>query len=180
MKISFSLPSNTSSSKPKPSASFDDDDDSANPNLNDDASKQFIHEFEAAEPTSGGDPKPRVIPPIPNEWQPGKKAMNDLQFVAESLSIATDSNIPYGFNLRPKSESEEAVLQQLREEFKGLPEHGGMDEFSENPVEGFGAALLAGYGWQPGQGIGKNAKEDVDVVEFRPNMGRQGLGFRPE
>lgn len=72
------------------------------------------------------------------------------------------------------------MLQQLREEFKGLPEHGGMDEFSENPVEGFGAALLAGYGWQPGQGIGKNAKEDVDVVEFRPNMGRQGLGFRPE
>lgn len=72
------------------------------------------------------------------------------------------------------------MLQQLREEFKGLPEHGGMEEFGENPVEGFGAALLAGYGWQPGQGIGKNAKDDVDVVEFRPNMGRQGLGFRPE
>lgn len=55
-----------------------------------------------------------------------------------------------------------------------------MEEFDENPVEGFGAALLGGYGWQPGTGIGKNAKEDVGVVELRSNVGRQGLGFRPE
>ncbi|KAM5585704.1 protein MOS2 [Rosa sericea] len=181
MRISFSLPSN-SSSKPnpiKPSTSFEDDDDTTNPNnLNDDASKQYIHEFTAAEEPSA---KPRVIPPIPNEWQPGKNTMNSLEFVAESLSIdGSNSEIPYGLNLRQRPESEEAVVQKLKEELKVLPEIRGMEEFDENPVEGFGAALLAGYGWQPGRGIGKNAKEDVGVVEVRPNVGRQGLGFRPE
>lgn len=55
-----------------------------------------------------------------------------------------------------------------------------MDEFNEVPVEGFGAALLAGYGWTEGKGIGRNNKTgDTKVVEYDRRAGTQGLGYNP-
>jgi len=48
------------------------------------------------------------------------------------------------------------------------------------PVEGFGAALLAGYGWTEGKGIGRNNKTgDTKVVEYDRRAGTQGLGYNP-
>lgn len=47
------------------------------------------------------------------------------------------------------------------------------------PVEGFGACLLAGYGWPEGGGIGKNAKEDVKVEQYHKRTDKEGLGFVP-
>ncbi|KAL6205534.1 hypothetical protein ACLB2K_022792 [Fragaria x ananassa] len=144
MRISLSLPSN-STSKPnpiKPSTSFDDD--ATTPDLNDDASIQYIHEFTSTEQPP---PKPRVIPPIPNEWQPGNTTITTLESAADSLSIdGSGSEIPYGLNLQQRPDSEEAAIRKLKEDLKGLPEIRGVEEFDENPVEGFGAALLVGYG----------------------------------
>ncbi|KAI9110569.1 hypothetical protein K1719_018435 [Acacia pycnantha] len=58
------------------------------------------------------------------------------------------------------------VLQKFKDDMKRLPDDRGFDEFKDVAVEGFGAALLAGYGWREGMGIGKNAKEDVKVVQY--------------
>lgn len=124
-----------------------------------------------------------------------------LQFEVESLSDATDSSMSYGLNLRqtakgdPNDEingqdeakdknerlkftpTEDVLLQKLKFDLQRLPDDRGMAEFEDVPVEGFGAALLSGYGWHEGRGIGKNAKEDVKVVEHTKRTGKQGLGF---
>ncbi|EXC18489.1 Protein MOS2 [Morus notabilis] len=124
-----------------------------------------------------------------------------LQFEVESLSDATNSSMSYGLNLRQTAKgdhddeingqdeakdknerlrftpTEDVLLQKLKFDLQRLPEDRGMAEFEDVPVEGFGAALLSGYGWHEGRGIGKNAKEDVKVVEYTKRTGKQGLGF---
>ncbi|XP_077248299.1 D111/G-patch domain-containing protein [Tasmannia lanceolata] len=71
-------------------------------------------------------------------------------------------------------------LQRFREDLKNLPEDRGFDEFVDMPVEKFAAAYLAGYGWSEGKGIGRNAKEDVKVVQYVRRAGKEGLGFTPD
>lgn len=70
--------------------------------------------------------------------------------------------------------------QKLREDIEKLPEDRGFDEFEDIAVEDFSRALLAGYGWKAGQGIGRNAKEDTKVREYQRWAGNGGLGFKPE
>ncbi|KAL6283918.1 hypothetical protein ACE6H2_014847 [Prunus campanulata] len=185
MKLSFSLPSKPSSNHiPKPSTTFND----SNADPNNDGSIQYVHEFDASQPLRG-DPKTSVIPPIPNEWLMKPESENRSE--VRSLS----ARISNGLNLRPKLESENGegderlrsagvdlealALQKLKEDLERLPEHRGMEEYNDVSVDGFGSALLAGYGWCPGEGIGKHTEKDVKVVEFnrRPND-RHGLGFR--
>lgn len=69
------------------------------------------------------------------------------------------------------------MVKKLREDLDKLPEDRGFEEFDDVPVEGFGAALLKGYGWYEGRGIGRNHKEDVKIVEFDRRAGKEGLGF---
>ncbi|OEL20626.1 Protein MOS2 [Dichanthelium oligosanthes] len=72
------------------------------------------------------------------------------------------------------------MLRRYKEDMASLPDHRGIDEFNEMPVEGFGAALLAGYGWTEGKGIGRNNKTgDAKVVEYDRRAGTQGLGYNP-
>ncbi|XP_059461467.1 protein MOS2-like [Corylus avellana] len=122
-------------------------------------------------------------------------ASGALSFELESQDPSRhgpDSNISYGLNLREKSEYkddgerlrstapvpvEAALLQKLKDDLDRLPEHRGMEEFDDVPVEGFGAALLAGYGWHKGRGIGRNAKVDVKVVQYEKRADKHGLGF---
>ncbi|KAI3989027.1 hypothetical protein MKX01_033063 [Papaver californicum] len=78
------------------------------------------------------------------------------------------------------SSVENLMLKKYKEDMENLPEDRGFDEFIDCPVEGYGEALLAGYGWKKGQGIGKNAKEDVQVVQYVRRAGREGLGYEPE
>ncbi|XP_059663037.1 protein MOS2 [Cornus florida] len=148
-----------------------------------------------------------VIPPKPNEWRPFKKMKNldlpvrsdgpDLSFEVEAPSSAEtlDSSISFGLNLRQSKEDDEdnkklestdlpksdpierVMLQKLKNDLKRLPDDRGFEEFEDVPVEGFGAALLAGYGWYEGRGIGKNAKEDVKVVQYERRTAKEGLGF---
>uniref|UniRef100_A0A5B7BU07 Putative G-patch domain-containing protein n=1 Tax=Davidia involucrata TaxID=16924 RepID=A0A5B7BU07_DAVIN len=125
----------------------------------------------------------------------------DLKFEVESSSVtaeAIDSNMSFGLNLRQSTKDdkdadntrqfesderprpaniENVTLQKLKDDLKRLPEDRGFDEFADVPVEGFGAALLTGYGWYEGRGIGRNAKEDVKVVQYERRTAKEGLGF---
>ncbi|CAL4938552.1 unnamed protein product [Urochloa decumbens] len=127
-------------------------------------------------------------------------------FVLDTSNAPDDpsSNIPYGLTLRsgateaaaakelekapppPPPAAPDAVaagdlmLRRYKEDMASLPDHRGIDEFNEMPVEGFGAALLAGYGWAEGKGIGRNNKTgDAKVVEYDRRAGTQGLGYNP-
>jgi G patch domain and KOW motifs-containing protein len=72
------------------------------------------------------------------------------------------------------------MLQRYKEDMATLPEHRGLEEYLDVPVEGFGAALLAGYGWSEGKGIGRNNKTgDTKVVNYDRRAGTQGLGYNP-
>lgn len=75
--------------------------------------------------------------------------------------------------------SGDLMLRRYKEDMASLPDHRGLDEFRDVPVEGFGAALLAGYGWSEGKGIGRNNKGDTKVVEYDRRAGTQGLGYNP-
>ncbi|KAK7270230.1 hypothetical protein RIF29_23229 [Crotalaria pallida] len=44
-------------------------------------------------------------------------------------------------------------------------------------VEEFAEALLAGYGWSKGMGIGRRTREDVKVWQPKRWPGREGFGF---
>ncbi|XP_045788109.1 protein MOS2 [Trifolium pratense] len=78
---------------------------------------------------------------------------------------------------RPRASVEVSMLQKFKEDMERLPADNGFDEYIDVPVDGFGAALLGGYGWKEGMGIGKNAKEDIKVVEVKRRTAKEGLGF---
>lgn len=90
----------------------------------------------------------------------------------------------YGLNLRARGEKEKLAdfeLRKLKEDLRNLPDAPEeMNEFEDVPVEGFGLALLSGYGWKEGCGVGRNSKEDVKVREVTKKVGRGGLGFSGE
>ncbi|KAK7244132.1 hypothetical protein RIF29_38950 [Crotalaria pallida] len=125
---------------------------------------------------------------------------HSLQFESETLSAsATEpaSDIAYGLTLRKQTINknnndnngdddraryraapvENVLLQKFKDDLKSLPDDQGFEEFKDVPVEGFGAALLSGYGWSEGMGIGRNAKEDVKIVQYDRRAGKEGLGF---
>ncbi|OIV92461.1 hypothetical protein TanjilG_02224 [Lupinus angustifolius] len=203
MKLSFSIPSK-SSSKPNPIKTFNDSSiDSSTP------SKTLITQFDPSKPPINPDAKVTVIAPIQDQWRrprmvnlelpitdPNSDAQS-LQFESETLSTEPASDISYGLTLRAPAKRdgggaedandddrvrrrdpvENVLLQKFKDDLKSLPEDQGFEEFKDVPVEGFGAALLAGYGWTEGMGIGKNAKEDVKIVQFDRRAGKEGLGF---
>jgi G patch domain/KOW motif-containing protein len=78
---------------------------------------------------------------------------------------------------RPRASVEVSMLQKFKEDMEKLPADQGFDEYIDVPVDGFGAALLGGYGWKEGMGIGKNAKEDIKVVQVKRRTAKEGLGF---
>ncbi|KAF5725776.1 MOS2 putative isoform 1 [Tripterygium wilfordii] len=126
----------------------------------------------------------------------------ELQFETESLSVDLgDGKVSYGLNLRQSTKTDASadeaskthesggndggrprtvdniLLDKLKDDLERLPEHLGLEEFTDMPVEGFGAALLAGYGWREGRGIGKNTKEDVKVKQISKRTSKEGVGF---
>lgn len=103
---------------------------------------------------------------------------------------ASETEVSYGLNLR-KSVNDEVgfvensefvsidrvMVKNLKDDLDKLPDDMGFDEFEGCPVEGFAAAVLKGYGWTQGRGIGRNTKEDVKVVEYERRVGKEGFGF---
>ncbi|KAL3844364.1 hypothetical protein ACJIZ3_001767 [Penstemon smallii] len=195
MSFSFTIPSKPQPNRTKkPSLSFSAA--AGDPPTSSSASKNYVSEFNASEPSPPFESKIKPIAPIPNDWRPNIKLKNlnsipqsngtdsSLQFELDQTSNTepSDSSIGYGLNLRqPTSERVENIsemeLRKLREDLEKLPDDTGMEEFEDVPVDGFGAALLYGYGWKEGKGIGRNAKEDIKVNEVIRKTGRGGLGF---
>ncbi|CAH2078020.1 unnamed protein product [Thlaspi arvense] len=182
MKLSFSL-------RHKPKSKFG----SRNDGVDEGNLKEFVTVFDPSKTLA--DAKPRfVIPPIENRWRPHKEshlplqAASGLQFEAEIPSVGSD-NITYGLNLRQNVEEEDKppaskpepveqmLLKRMRKDLESLPDAPRLEDFESVPVEGFGAALLAGYGWKPGQGIGLKAKEDAQIFEHKKLIGNAGFGF---
>ncbi|KAL1532315.1 protein MOS2-like [Salvia divinorum] len=172
-------------------------------------SVNYVSEFRSDEPPLAEESKIKPIAPIPNAWRPNKKLKNlhtlppiskpdgedaAVQFELDpgSNPEPTDTSTGYGLNLREPSAAvsvapngnyetiSDMELRRLREDLGNLPDGPGLDEFEDVPVEGFGAALLSGYGWKEGRGIGRNAKEDVKVAEVTRKRDRGGLGFSDE
>ncbi|KAK6116533.1 hypothetical protein DH2020_049738 [Rehmannia glutinosa] len=202
MSLSFSINKKPQSDRlRKPSGSLSDASET------DSSTRKYVREFHPDEAPPPPESKIKPIAPIPNEWRPNKKLKNlpqisqsnggdsALQFELDpgSNPEASDNSMAYGLNLRQPSANVSGIhtrdrgetisdleLRKLREDLEKLPEDTGMDEFMDVPVEGFGAALLSGYGWKEGRGIGRNAKEDVKVSEVMKKTGRGGLGFTGE
>lgn len=72
--------------------------------------------------------------------------------------------------------------QKYREDVAWRPKEADVHAASWDamPVEAFGSALLRGMGWQPGKGIGLNAKGPAAAVEYIPRHQRLGLGATPK
>jgi hypothetical protein len=75
----------------------------------------------------------------------------------------SSSSAGYGLTVRDTEESKvsklAAAARRFKQDMAGLPDTHGTDEYDEVPVEGFGAALLAGYGWKEGSSIGRDQKQ---------------------
>lgn len=125
---------------------------------------------------------------------PVKSDDPNLEFETVNSTVEPiDPNITYGLNLRAKKDPEpdskpkvdrnqssssidKLMLNKLRNDLDRLPED-RMEDFQDISVENFASALLKGYGWSEGKGVGKNTKEDVKVFEFKKRSGKEGLGF---
>ncbi|GAB2296027.1 hypothetical protein Dimus_030166 [Dionaea muscipula] len=206
MKLSFSLQSKPSSkSNLKPSShgfSADPDPHTTIADHPEGHLHSYVTEFDSSKtliPNSRT--TPIIIPPIENELRPHKKMKNidlpplrssditsELQFEVESsaAAAAADSNMAYGLNRRKTSGEDptprnkpidDVLLRKLKNDLHDMPDEEGFAQFDEVPVEGFGAALLAGYGWHKGRGIGRNAKGDVKVLEYTRRAAKEGIGF---
>lgn len=185
MKLSFSLPP-----KPKSRVRLISD---RNDGVDEGNLKDFVTEFDPSQTLTNVKPK-YVIPPLEDRRRPYEKMKNiDLPLQSASgLEFETEvpsgdghvsDKITYGLNLRHnvdpiKAEPvEQMLVKTMRKDLESLPDAPELEDFENVPVEGYGAALLAGYGWKPGQGIGRKAKEDVQIVEFKKRSGNEGFGF---
>ncbi|KAG9153998.1 hypothetical protein Leryth_000520 [Lithospermum erythrorhizon] len=195
MKLSFSLASkkpSTAAATTTVTSAFESSSAASDPLS---TTKQFVTEFDPSKPAS----QTLIIPPKPNEYTPinNKKLKNldiepptrpdssPLQFELDSGGSNIEqgpNSIGYGLNVRKLNGGGvgsvgDSLLASYKEDMMRLPDDPGFEEFEDMPVEGFGAALLAGYGWKEGMGIGKNAREDVKIVEYKKWAGKEGLGF---
>ncbi|KAL6008128.1 hypothetical protein ACLOJK_033634 [Asimina triloba] len=95
-----------------------------------------------------------------------------LRFELEDPSMAAvDSATLPGIRHLIQLESEkytDTVNQKYKADMARVPEDRSFVEFDDVPVEGFGTALLADYGWKEAMGIGRSHKEDVKIVQYVP------------
>ncbi|KAK8929052.1 Protein MOS2 [Platanthera zijinensis] len=203
MKLSFSISSKSSSTRlptSNPPESFNPTRDRIREE-DDEAKPQFVLVFDPSQKLSSDAPSKHVIPPIPNSdiWSSKKTKDLPLPTAAEDAShesrfvlqpSGNESTDPganrYGLLLRSNGTEERGVhmsdpmedltKRRFIDATKDLPE----EEFPDVPVEGFGAAILAGYGWSEGKGIGRNNKEDPKVFEYKQRSGTEGFGYVPQ
>ncbi|KAL6537355.1 hypothetical protein OROMI_025889 [Orobanche minor] len=198
MSFSFCIHSKSQSKKPTSdsSSSVFDAAKTVSPAI------KYVTEFRSDE-APPPDFKIKPIPPLPSTWCPNKRLKNlaTLPQLSQSLQFEldpgsnpkpSDSSMGYGLNLRqPSATGSDVVpipdhgetisdleLRRLKVDLENLPEDPTIDEYDDVPVEGFGAALLSGYGWKEGSGIGRNAnaKEGVKVSEVIRKEGRVFTG----
>ncbi|XP_020574281.1 protein MOS2-like [Phalaenopsis equestris] len=199
MKLSFSISSKSSSSRPtsKPPRSFNPTGDCNHQDgRHDEAKPHFVTVFDPSEIPSSDSTVQRVIPPIPNSNHRSNTKKKDLplptadeqsaesRFVLNASGSGSSEASQYGLMLRSNGTKAKSLKgndarlsekMRYRELIKELPD----EELPDVPVEGFGAANLAGYGWVEGKPIGRNSKEDPKVFEYKPKAGTEGFGYSP-
>ncbi|ESQ54806.1 hypothetical protein EUTSA_v10027298mg [Eutrema salsugineum] len=185
MKLSFSLPPKSRSTVLPISEKNDEG------NV-----KEFVTEFDPSKTLTDTKPRYVLIPPIEDRRKVIKnihlplQSASGLKFEADNIPPSGGSEqISYGLNLRQNVEEdkpaskpepvEQMLLKSMRKHLESLPDAPLLEDFESVPVEGFGEALLAGYGWKPGQEIGLKPKEDVQIVEHNKWVGHSGIGFNP-
>jgi G patch domain/KOW motif-containing protein len=103
---------------------------------------------------------------------------------AEQLESDSQLGAAAGVAAKGKQDaaSEKNEDQKYREDVAWRPKEADVHSASWDamPVEAFGSALLRGMGWQPGKGIGLNAKGPAAAVEYIPRHQRLGLGATPK
>ena len=72
----------------------------------------------------------------------------------------------------------ENAEQQMRQDLDQRPDEPTLETYAAIPVEGFGAALLRGMGWQEGMGAGRNRNgpSTASLTQRRPQL--LGLGAK--
>ncbi|XP_020574264.1 protein MOS2-like, partial [Phalaenopsis equestris] len=160
------------------------------------AKPHFVTVFDPSEIPSSDSTVQRVIPPIPNSNHRSNTKKKDLplptadeqsaesRFVLNASGSGSSEASQYGLMLRSNGTKAKSLKgndarlsekMRYRELIKDLP----YEELPDVPVEGFGAANLAGYGWVEGKPIGRNSKEDPKVFEYKPRAGTEGFGYSP-
>ncbi|KAF9614938.1 hypothetical protein IFM89_021368 [Coptis chinensis] len=110
---------------------------------------------------------------------------NDQDEQQQELEEDSRTEFITEFNPETQTHQPNLIIQPLPNTWKPNPnstsyDDKGLEEFIGVPVNGYGKAVLAGYGWYEGRGIGKNAERDVKVVQYRGVFeGKAGLGFIP-
>ncbi|KAG0551895.1 hypothetical protein BDA96_01G462600 [Sorghum bicolor] len=125
--------------------------------------RQYIAEFDPSQTLTPAAVAPVVIAPLPNSGIFGRRKPSPLlaapsaaaAFVVDTAAGDTSSSTHYGLTRRDADDD---------------ASDRGTDEFPDMPVEGFGAAILAGYGLIVAKG------EDTKVAH---RGARQGLGYNP-
>ncbi|OAY74688.1 Protein MOS2, partial [Ananas comosus] len=210
MKLSFSLsskPSSRANSSRAPAAADDDEGrefvtvfDPSQTLAADARSRLVIPPIPNADYLFHPPKKAKYMPPLPSSAADADDPSAAAKFVLDTSGEGPASHIAYGLTLRSGSAAdpkpspddrripnrrsrggaEDSILRRYKEDMKTLPEDRGFDEFRTFAVEGFGAALLAGYGWSEGKGIGRNnTKGDTNVVQYDRRAGTTGLGYNP-
>uniref|UniRef100_A0ACD5WS68 Uncharacterized protein n=1 Tax=Avena sativa TaxID=4498 RepID=A0ACD5WS68_AVESA len=134
-------------------------------------------------------PAAAVIVPLPNSRRLSTVPTGGRPAFVPDDSDSSSSSAGYGLAVRDTEDSKRrkraaaddaATLRRFKQDMAVLPDTQGAEEYDEVPVEGFGAALLAGYGWKEGNPIGRDkSKGDPKILERGRRSGTQGLGAGP-
>ncbi|KAI4371914.1 hypothetical protein MLD38_010210 [Melastoma candidum] len=131
--------------------------------------------------------------PFKEHADPSDLARFESSSLTKSLEDEATSGLSYGLTIRqnpaPKIDVSdqggnliddecEEEREDLREQLGKLGDDPGVKEYEDVAVEDFAKALMAGYGWKEGMGIGRNVKADVKVKQIERRGGREGLGFK--
>ncbi|CAM0954654.1 unnamed protein product [Alopecurus aequalis] len=143
---------------------------------------RFITTFDPSQTLTPPAAPAIVMAPLPNSRNPSTvPTSGGPAFELAASDDGPSSSAGYGLAVRgteeSKREKDAAAARRFKQDMAVLPD---IDEYEEVPVEGFGAALLAGYGWKEGNAIGRDkSKGDVKVVERGRRSGASGLGADP-
>ncbi|GFZ00918.1 D111/G-patch domain-containing protein [Actinidia rufa] len=91
------------------------------------------------------------------------------------INLCSSSDLASNTEAKNPESVEMVMLRKLKDDLSRLPDDVSLDEYAEMPVEGFGVALLAGYGWYEGRGIGRKPKGDVKVVQYENRTAKEGV-----
>lgn len=97
----------------------------------------------------------------------------------QSATVATVTAVPT--DSAPPIVTAEQDLARYQQQLDAAAEEATLDDYTNTPIEEFGAALLRGMGWAEGKAVGRrNIRGAVpQAIEFVPRPSGLGLGADP-